>query len=237
MFDNYYEVFLADTRESKEINYSIRYKTYCEEMGFENKDNFPRAQEFDDHDQHSVHFIVRDKSTEQWVGAIRLIFQNDQALPIVQYCNLQEQIDKNNIKPAVELSRLCVLKDVRRKGLVDIASNNDSAYKNKTTQATERKQSLYSQNKTNRSIIWGLFNAVTEYCYSNNIETWYFITTISLAKVLRKGGCNIMNIGAPCSHNGERYPFKKDVVDTYFNEDWRKNYKNSYRVFSELAAQ
>ncbi len=37
MFDDHFEVFLADTRESKEIHYSIRYQVYCEEMGFENK--------------------------------------------------------------------------------------------------------------------------------------------------------------------------------------------------------
>jgi N-acyl amino acid synthase of PEP-CTERM/exosortase system len=192
-------------------------------MGFENKDNFPREQEFDIHDQYSAHFIVRHKSTGHWVGAVRLIFQNDQCLPIMQHCNLQEQI---SIKPAVELSRLCVVKEVRRKRLEDFIPNNGAN--------DETNTSTITHNKINRSIIWGLFNAVTEYCYLNNIETWYFITTTALAKILRRGGCHILNIGAPCMHNGERYPFKKDVGDAYFNEEWRINYKNSYRMFSEL---
>jgi N-acyl amino acid synthase of PEP-CTERM/exosortase system len=233
MFDNHYEVFLADTRESKEINYSIRYQTYCEEMGFENKDDFPRELEFDDHDQHSAHFIVRHKSTGHWVGAMRLIFQSSQPLPIAQYCNLKDKIDKNDTKQSVELSRLCVVKEVRR-SFADIAPPNGIENKSEVIKEAYKEKLSHEQQKDNRSIIWGLFNAVTEYCYANNIQTWYFITTTALAKILRKGGCNILNIGVPCYHKGKRYPFKKDVLDTYHNETWRNNYKNGYQIFSEL---
>ena len=235
MFDNYYEVFLADTRESREINYSIRYKTYCEEMGFENKHDFPREQEFDDHDQHSAHFIVRHKPTGHWVGAMRLIFQGSQPLPIVQYCNLQNIVNKNDPKQSVELSRLCVVKEERR-SFADSIPPSEKKDESEATKNPSKKQSLHNQLKDSRSIIWGLFNAVAEYCYSNHIETLYFITTIALAKVLRKGGCSILNIGLPCYHKGKRYPFKKDVTNSYQNETWRNNYKNGYRIFSELSS-
>jgi len=230
MFDNHFEVFLADTRKSKEIHYSIRYKVYCEEMGFEKKDDFPREQELDNHDQHSAHFIVRHKLTEQWVGAMRLIFKNDQSLPIEQYCILQERIDDNK---SVELSRLCVVKEVRR-GFVGIDPTNGVDNESEAIKESHKVKLLNNHQKINRSIIWGLLNAATEYCYSNNIENWYFITTTALAKVLRKGGFNMLHIGEPCNHNGERYPFKKDVVDTYHNETWRKNFNTGYRIFSEL---
>lgn len=233
MFDNYFEVFLADTQESKEINYTIRYQVYCEEMGFENKDDFPLEQEFDHHDQHSAHFIVRHKQTKQWVGAMRLIFQNGQFLPIEQYCTLNEQIGKNDVKQSAEISRLCVVKEVRR-GLVDIDPPNGIEDESEAINETNKIRFLHKDQKINRRIIWGLLNAATEYCYSNNIENWYFITTTALAKILRKGGFNMLSIGEPCYHNGERYPFKKDVVDTYHNETWRKDFKNSYRKFSEL---
>jgi N-acyl amino acid synthase of PEP-CTERM/exosortase system len=233
MFDDHFEVYVADTCESKEIHYSIRYQVYCEEMGFENKDNFPGEQEFDEHDQHSAHFIVRHKLTGQWVGAMRLIFQNDQSLPIEQYCNLQEQIGKIDIKQSAELSRLCVIKEVRR-GFVDIDPPNGIEDEDEAVKETNRIRLFHNHKKINRTIIWGLLNAATDYCYLNNIENWYFITTTPLAKVLRKGGFNMQNIGEPCYHNGERYPFKKDVVDTYHNETWRKDFKNGYRIFSEL---
>jgi len=233
MFDNHFEVFLADTRESKELHYSIRYQVYCEEMGFENKDDFPLEQEFDDHDQHSAHFIVRHKQTGQWVGAMRLIFQKGQILPIQQYCTLQTEMVKKDVKRSAEISRLCVVKEVRR-GFVEIDPPNGIEDENEAIKETNNIRLLHDTKKINRKIIWGLLNAATEYCHSNKIENWYFITTAALAKVLRKGGFNMLNIGEPCYHNGERYPFKKDVVDTYHNETWRKNFNTGYRIFSEL---
>jgi N-acyl amino acid synthase of PEP-CTERM/exosortase system len=233
MFDNNFEVFLADTPKSKAIHYSIRYQVYCEEMGFEKKDNFPSEQESDHHDQHSAHFIVRHKSTGQWVGAMRLILQNGQPLPIEQYCSLQERIGKSDVKKSAEISRLCVVKEVRR-GFVDIDPPNGLEAESETIKEICKVKSLPNHRKINRSIIWGLLNAATEYCFSNNIKNWYFITTTSLAKVLRNGGFNMLNIGEPCYHNGVRFPFEKDVVDTYHNETWRKNFKNGYCLFSEL---
>ena len=233
MFDNHFEVFLADTKESKKINYSIRYQVYCEEMGFEKQDNFPLGQEFDNYDQHSAHFIVRHKLSRQWVGAMRLIFQNGQSLPIEQYCTLQERIGKSDINKSAEISRLCVVKEVRR-GYVDIDPPPGIEAENEAIKETCKVKLFPNNRNINRRIIWGLLNAATEYCYSNKIKNWYFITTTALEKVLRKGGFNMLHIGEPCNHNGERYPFKKDVVDTYHNETWRKNFNTGYRIFSEL---
>jgi N-acyl amino acid synthase of PEP-CTERM/exosortase system len=235
-FDHYFEIFLADTSESKEINYSIRYRVYCEEMGFENKDNFPKEQEFDEHDQHSVHFIVGHKSTGEWVGAMRLIVQKGQALPIMQHCALQEQIGNGDIEQSAELSRLCVVKEVRR-GFKDIDPPNGIENESEATHDNAKVNTSNNSQKFNRSIIWGLLNAATEYCYSNNISSWYFITTAALAKVLRKGGYKMLNIGEPFNHKGERFPFKKDVIDTYHNETWRRGFKNGYHLFSELEVK
>ncbi|MBS3963093.1 MAG: GNAT family N-acetyltransferase, partial [Methylomonas sp.] len=67
-FDSNFEVVLADTFESKLINYNIRYQVYCDEMGFEDKDVFPDEIEFDEWDKNSVHFLVRHKSSENWLG-------------------------------------------------------------------------------------------------------------------------------------------------------------------------
>ena len=233
MFDNHFEVFLADTHESKEINYSIRYQVYCEEMGFENKHDFPWEQEFDHHDRHSIHFIVRQKQTGQWVGAMRLILQNGQVLPIQKYCSIQTEMGVSTVLRSAEISRLCVVKEVRR-GFVDIDPPNGIEDESEALKETDNIGVLHNTQKINRKIIWGLLNAATEYCYSKKIENWYFITTAALAKVLRKGGFNMLSIGEPCYHNGERFPFLKDVIDTYHNETWRDNFNTGYRLFSEL---
>jgi N-acyl amino acid synthase of PEP-CTERM/exosortase system len=237
MFDQHYEVLLADTPESKAIHYSIRYKVYCEEMGFENKDNFHQKQEIDNYDQHSVHFIVRTKTKKKWVGALRIIYKNDNSLPIENFCILKEPIVKNNSKQSAEISRLCILKEARTR-YIDIDPTN--GIKEKKMPIRESNKINLTHNKQqliNRSIMWGLLNAATEYCYSNNIRDWYFMTTIPLAKVLRKGGFNMINFGEGVHHNGNRYPFKKDVIDTYHNEAWRKHLKKGFSKFSELNLQ
>jgi N-acyl amino acid synthase of PEP-CTERM/exosortase system len=236
MFDDYFEVYLADTLESKEIHYSIRYQVYCEEMGFENKDDFPLAREFDEYDNQSVHFIVRHKHSGQWVGAMRLIIKKDQLLPIEKYCALNEPICNNVMHKTVELSRLCVLKEVRRR-FNDIDPPHGICDESQNITETNTVKLLKNHRQCNRSIIWGLLNAATEYCYSANIKNWYFITTSVLERVLRKGQFNMQSIGEPCIHNGERFPFKKDVIDTYQNEVWRKDFKSGYRLFSQMDVQ
>ena len=209
MFDTHFEVFLADTPESKEIHYSIRYQVYCEEMGFENKSDFPMEMEFDEYDHFAEHFIVRHKESGDWIAAMRLVISGEKGLPMEKHCVLHEQIDNNYFRKAAELSRLCVLGKVRKS----------------VGQGSRR---------VNQSIIWGLLNAASEYCHHNTLN-WYFMTCTSLKKVLSRGGCKMSTIGDLCHHKGERYPFKKDTVDTYHNEEWRDNFINgkAFIQFSE----
>jgi N-acyl amino acid synthase of PEP-CTERM/exosortase system len=228
MFDDNFEVFLADTEESKEIHYSIRYRVYCEEMGFENKEDFPLEQEYDDYDDHSAHFIVRHKSTGDWIGAMRLIIHNGQALPIEQHCELTEQVIPSR---SVEISRLCVVKEMR-KGFKDIDPPNGIAASDIESSPTKVSHLVDNQKRINRTVIWGLLNAGVIYCNQNKIPDWYFITTNALAKVLNKGGFKMTSIGEPCNHNGERHPFKKDAIEAYKNETWRKSFRNNYFAYS-----
>lgn len=147
MSDDHYKASLSATRVSIEPNYSIHSKTNCEE----------REQEFDDHDQHSAHFIVRHKSTGNWAGAMKLIFQNDKSLPIVRDCNLKAQASENDTKPAVELSGLCATQETRA-----IDSSDRSETESEAIQKTYREQLLPNRKKINRSIIWGPFEVSLE---------------------------------------------------------------------------
>lgn len=232
MFDDHFEVFLADTQESKAIHFSIRYQVYCEELGFENKADFPLEQEYDAYDDRSIHFIVRHKDTGAWVGAMRLIFKNNQPLPMEKNCNLDEHIEYSNSYQSVELSRLCLVKEIRRR-LTDIDPPLGITEYSNEIDETDNVKSFYNHHRNSRSTIWGLLHAATEYGYNNNIQKCFFLTTNALARVIRKGGLSLLNIGAPCYLNGERYPFKMNVVETYHCEIWN-SYKNGYRHFSAL---
>ncbi|NOR80806.1 MAG: PEP-CTERM/exosortase system-associated acyltransferase [Methyloprofundus sp.] len=216
MFDTHFEVFLADTPESKEIHYSIRYQVYCEEKGFENKNDFPMEMEKDNYDQSSEHFIVRHKESGEWVAAMRLVISGKNGLPMEQHCVLHEEIESNHFQKAAELSRLCVLEKVRK--------------------SAGEGQNLLRKNsrRVSQSIIWGLLNAASEYCHHNTLN-WYFMTCTSLKKVLSRGGFKMATIGDLCHHKGERYPFRKDTVDAYHNEEWRNSFINgkAFTQFSE----
>ena len=233
MFDDYFEVFLADTAESKAINYSIRYQVYCEEMGFENKEDFPMEQEFDEYDQRAVHFIVRHKLTNQWVGAVRLTLPVAEMLPIETHCKIHKPIPKRNTNRVVEFSRLCLVKEIRRR-FNDTVPPHGIEDPSLCVEETDKVRLIRSNLRTNRSIIWGLINAAAEYCYHSNIPNVYFLTTTALSKILCKGGLNMELIGDSCMHRGERYPYKMNVAQTYHMEEWKKEYKNGYRLFSEI---
>lgn len=228
MFDHYYEVFLADTQQSKEIHYSIRYHVYCEEMGFENKDDFPLEQESDEYDGHSVHFIVRHKPSGHWVGDMRLIIKNEQLLPIERLCVLNESIKNDASGLSVEISRLCLLKEIRRRSTDGLPPFGIGNYHINSQVAN-------NERCDNRDIIWGMIYAAAKYSFNHDIAHWYYMTTRALDKVLRKGGLDMVVIGDPCQHKGVRYPFKMDALSTYHNDlIWKGDYNKGYSLFSEL---
>jgi len=235
MFNDNFEIFLADTPESRALHYSIRYQVYCEEMGFEKKEDFPLKKEFDENDKggKSVHFIAQNKITGKWVGAMRLIFKRNELLPIEQSCKLDEMIGSNNFYDTVELSRLCLLKDIRRNfkdvdpphGLVDEENNENIS--NKTSL-------IFNHQQMSRMVLWGLLHAAVEYGSTNNIMNCYFMTTKALAKVLKRGGLKLISIGEPCNHKGERYPFKMNTVEVYKSDVWKNEYRCGFSLFSNI---
>lgn len=233
MFDDHFEVFLADTRESKEINFSIRYQVYCEEMGFENKDDFPLEQEFDEYDNNSTHFIVRTRKTGEWVGAMRMVFKNDQPLPLEKHCTLNTIINDDVFNRSIEISRLCLVKEIRRRNTdgdppLGIAEEDDEIKKGGNV------ISFHGRKHIERSIIWGLFRAAAVHSKKRNIKKWYFLGANALARIICKKGFNMQQIGEPINLNGERLPFEILVNNILSNSLWLNDFKNGYSLYSGM---
>lgn len=74
-----YEVVLADTEESKQIHYQLRYQIYCLEKGFLKVENPEEEMEKDIYDDKSIHFLV--KSGNRWIGTFRLVIDHLEGLP------------------------------------------------------------------------------------------------------------------------------------------------------------
>lgn len=232
MFDENFEVFLADTPESKEINYSIRYQVYCEEMGFENKDDFPLEQEFDEYDNNSTHFIVRTRQTGQWIGAMRMILKKDNLLPLEKHCTLNTTIKDDLFNGSVEISRLCLVKDVRRR-ITD--SNHPLGLPAEDNEIkTGNVIPFLGRRHIERSIIWGLFGAAAMRSKECHIQKWYFLVTNALARIYSKTGCKMKIIGDPCNYNGERIPFEMIVDDILSYSHSLNDFKKGYSLYSRI---
>lgn len=232
-FDSNFEVFLADTPESKALHYNIRYQVYCDEMGFEDKKNFTAEQEYDEWDKnHSVHFLVRDKRHGHWVGALRLVLPDEHSLPFEKHCKLNEKLSGDQYLQSVELSRLCVLKEVRRFSAKKFAPYGILTEKN----VPESSNVTVLHNYKNLGLIltWGLIRAVALYCKQKNKQDLYLLVAPALVYAIRKVGFSAEQIGEPCKHKGKRIPLKCNIENIMANSMWKKDYKNGFSLYSDL---
>lgn len=232
-FDRNFEVFLADTPESKVLHYNIRYQVYCDEMGFEDKEMFPDQQEWDQWDKnHSVHFLVRDKHHGHWVGALRLVLPDKYSLPFESHCKLEKKISNDQYGHSVELSRLCVLKEVRRFSAKRFAPygilEEDNILENSNVTV------LHNYKNLGLVLTWGLIRSVALYCRQNNRKDLYLLVAPALAYAIRKVGFSADQIGEPCSHRGKRIPLKCNIENIMANSLWKNDYKNGFSVYSAL---
>lgn len=230
-FDSCFEVFLADTPESKQIHYNLRYQVYCDEMGYEDKDSFPDQMEFDEWDRHSVHFMVRHRYTGQWLGALRLVYQNQSVFPFERKCVTDQPITPEQYDHSVEISRLCVLREARRFAPRSCGQKN-AAFGGEAGNI----RYLHSLRNQSRSIMWGLIRAAVTYSAQKHITQMYFLVAPALAYAGKKEGFDMKQVGDPCDHRGQRIPYVLDVEHILKNPLWQ-DYKNDFRYYSELAEQ
>lgn len=227
MFDDFFDVYIADNDEAKQIHYNIRYQVYCEEMGFEESTNSAEV-EMDEWDEQAVHFIVKNKLSGHFVGAMRLILPNLGYLPIETHCRLHNNVSHSDFHKAVEISRLCVVKEVRRRsydgepptGISEDLVNAEVEF-------------FRNQRKLNRSIIWGMFRAASLYCDENRIRDWYFLTTKFLCKLITKTNCKMEQVGDSCELNGERFPYRIELKEVLKNPIWEDAYQAHYKYYSD----
>jgi hypothetical protein len=71
-YKNHFQIIPANDNELKQHCYRIRHDVYCRELGYE-----PTNQaeiEVDEHDQHSVHCLIRATHSSQFIGCASVVF-------------------------------------------------------------------------------------------------------------------------------------------------------------------
>jgi len=187
MFDKRYEVVLADTEESKEIHYALRYRVFCLEKEFENAARFVRQMETDQYDSQAIHFLVRERMTNNWIAAARLIISPAESLPIsaVAEIELPEHVGQGVV---AEFSRLLILNTFRQ---------------------------VQNQAVTEPEILLGLIRAARDYCLKRNIKTWVFLCRRSIHRILGNIGIDMQQIGPACVHRGIRVPYLMNLNEAF----------------------
>jgi N-acyl-L-homoserine lactone synthetase len=201
MFDDRYEVVLADTESSKAIHYHLRYQVFCLEKGFETADRFRNRMEKDRFDEHAVHFLVREKKRNKWIGAARLVIGPLDNLPIRQVTEV-EGPNPNTGAVIAEFSRLLVLDQCRH------ANHNGIA---------------------EPEVLLGLFRAARAYCRQQDIDQWVFLCRRSIYRILSNVGIQLEQIGPACQHRGLRLPYRMDLK-TAFDGVADRSYR-AHRLF------
>lgn len=102
-----YMLFKRATTE-QELNdvFSLRYRVYCFEKGYEKPENYPYGLEIDEYDPYSVHFIGYLGSCP--VGTVRLVMSNTNGFPMEKYCNVDSRDFCSDARKVAEISRLAV---------------------------------------------------------------------------------------------------------------------------------
>ena len=208
MLDTEYQYYLADTDEGKSIHFQLRYHVYCLRERFEDPKFFPDKEERDQHDDSSAHFLVRSRTTGDWLGGMRLIVDQARNLPV----NNIASIDTANIaalgtEKVAEASRLCAILPEKNRA----QSNCSSGSRSLLCESTSRRyRALHAS-----VITVGLIRAARTYSLEHGIVNCYFLINDPLARILRHLGMGINPVGDLCQHRGWRRPYHHNFETGY----------------------
>ena len=201
-FTQYFEIVPAFSDVLKDEVFSIRHQVYCEDLAFEPRR--PDKRESDEYDAQSLHMLIRNVRTGEFVGCTRIIRVRpddpQQLLPFELSC--AKTIDRSIIDPATlrrssiaEISRLAIISPYRRR-------------KGESRKPAPMSDSDFVMISHPRFpfIPVGLYFGTIELARLHGIETLFFLTEPRLASHFKKLGVRIQTIGPAIEHHGLRIP-------------------------------
>jgi len=230
-----FEVILANDPASRQIHHQLRYQVFCLETGYEDPAQFPDGEEKDEWDDNAAHFLVRERSSGQWVAAMRLVLPSAQSLPIEERVVI-ESSSRRDRRYCAEVSRLCMVGHYRRRLQGRVMPCIEQTPGSALQRGVVRSEIVKQQRSA--EILQVLLKAGLAVGCERAIRYCYMLTTRSLAKI---ASCvlpmEMQLAGSACSHRGERYPFLVDVGQVMRGlVEELSHGKPAYRLHSEVAA-
>lgn len=212
--DGYKQYFeIAPALEEARINdvFFIRHDVYARELGFEPVREDQR--ETDKYDYRSLHCLVRSVDATRLAGCARVVMTDpgDAAAPLPFEVTCRNTLDRSIIDPAKqprqsigEVSRLAVMSEFRRrKG-------------EQHSEATISDQDFGDRNQPRFPYLpVSLYMGAVLMAQRQGIEILFTLTEPRLAEHFAKLGVNIIPIGGPVEHRGQRVPSMLRVSQVY----------------------
>ena len=205
LFERYFSVVPATTGNLLEKVYQLRHQVYCVELGYEQLR--ARQLELDEYDKRSIHCLLFHKSSQTYVGCIRLILavsqKPDMPFPFEHACgeSLQWDFDSSaatSRQKNGEISRLAITANFRRRR--GVASVPDGESENFDA-STEDERRLFP------TVALGLYVAITVIGLNQGLDGVFAMMEPRLARQLRRFGILFQQVGAEVEHRGIRAPF------------------------------
>lgn len=210
-FNAYFEMVAAQSDELKNEVYKLRYQVYCNETGFENPNHYPNGMEFDEYDNHSIHYLIRHRKSQIYAAATRLILpdaHNPQKLfPIEKHTQIDSsktirKIPRNNLG---EASRFCVSKEFKRRKnepgtLTGIPFDWEPIF-------TEDERRIFPH------LTIALIACLIRMSDQHDIHYWYAVMEPALIRYFSSLGIYFVGIGPLTDYHGKRLPCMIKISD------------------------
>ena len=244
MFDDNFRVCFADTPFGVALHQRIRYQVFCLDKGFENPDAFSTTQETDAWDAQSAHFIVQDKSTRQWVAATRLVLPRKGSLLPVQNTASLDAIATAGLGDYVgEISRFCIISArsaINKQGDAAAAAGCQPLPNSLEEWGIG---AVTSRQQFERTL--GMVRAVVIYALKRGMERCFVLITDAFARMLRKIGVELIQVGPAVDYRGTRTPYLIEMRDSVLSMSARsssarqlfKRSRHAYVRISSVAAR
>lgn len=205
MLTNRFETVLADTAESRDIHYGIRYQVFCEETGFAESTRFPDLKERDDFDLYATHFIIWDRLERQWVGAMRLVGGAGAPMPCETIYEKPLEGLESLRERSRELSRLCVVAKYRQtpKSFRFGLATPDCDPGAPPTPVCFRQE--------DHEILLRLLRASFSWGQANSIDYCYAFVNAAVERAFTRFGIPLTVVGPATEYRGSRIPHRYDV--------------------------
>lgn len=205
LFERHFSVVPATTGSLLEKVYQLRHQVYCDELGYEQQ----RASqwEYDEYDKRSIHCLLFHKSSQTYVGCVRLILADSQKpdvpFPFEHACGESLQWDfegsaATSRRKYGEISRLAITTNFRRRR--GVAKVHDGGNENFDA-STEDERHLFP------SVALGLDVAIAAIGLNQGLDGVFAMMEPRLARQLRRFGLLFRQVGAEIEHRGIRAPF------------------------------